>query len=373
MKRKIFALLMIASLLLQSGTLFCHAEGEPSLSAKSAVLIDADSGVVLYGHNARERMGMASTTKIMTALTVIRLTDTDRVVSIPAAAVGTEGSSVYLCAGEKLTVEQLLYALLLSSANDAAVALAMICAGSIEAFAEHMNAYSRELGLVDTNFVNPHGLYDDNHYTTAYDLALISREALRVELLATIFATYKKQIPFDGEENKRLLVNHNKLLNTYDGAIGMKTGFTKKTGRCLVSAARRDGLTLIAVTLSAPDDWRDHGAMLDYGFEHYERRIIADVGGFEYELPCSGGVSETVVLCNTETLALTLRKSEGKAKYAVTSSHHFLIAPVKQGETYATVTVTCGSQTVSSPLAVDKSVGAKKPKTLWQKIVGVFS
>ena len=364
MKKKILVLLITASLLLQSVTLFCHAEGELSLSAKSAVLLDADSGAVLYEQNARERMGMASTTKIMTALTVVRLTDTDRVVSIPAEAVGTEGSSVYLCAGEKLTVEQLLYALLLSSANDAAVALAIVCAGSVDAFAEHMNAYARELGLVDTNFVNPHGLYDDDHYTTAYDLALISREALRVDLLADVFATYKKQIPFDGEDGKRLLVNHNKLLNTYDGAIGMKTGFTKKTGRCLVSAARRDGLTLIAVTLSAPDDWRDHTAMLDYGFEVYERRVIADVGGFEYELPCSGGESETVTLYNTEPLAVTVKKGEGKAEYAVMSTQHFLIAPVKQGDRYATVTVTCGSQSVSSPLAVNKSVSAKKQKTL---------
>ena len=187
--KKIFVFIIACALAFSAFVSPFGAIAQPALSAKSAILMDADSGSVLFEHNAYARMGMASTTKIMTALTVVSLTDTSRVVSIPKEAVGIEGSSVYLCEGEKMTVEQLLYALLLSSANDAATALAVICSGSTRRFAEEMNAYADRLGLQNTHFVNPHGLADDDHYTTAYDLAIISRAALENELLRTIFAT----------------------------------------------------------------------------------------------------------------------------------------------------------------------------------------
>ncbi len=327
-----------------------HSSALPSLSAKSAILMDFDSGEVLYEHNARQKMGMASTTKIMTALTVLSLLEPSDMLTVPKQAVGTEGSSVYLNEGEKLTALELLYALLLSSANDAAVALAVCAAGSIERFADKMNSLAADLGALDTHFVNPHGLYDKEHYTTAYDLALISRAALEDPTLRTIFATYKKTIPFCGKKDGRLVVNHNKMLRTYEGANGIKTGFTKMTGRCLVSSATRDGLTLIAVTLCAPDDWRDHTAMLDYGFESFCRVKFADVGQYRVTMPICGSIATQVTLTNTKPLALTLPKKHAEEKYTVLSSYRFIYAPVKENYTYATVTVSVGNSSVTSPL-----------------------
>ncbi len=330
-----------------------RASAAPALSAKHAVLIDFDSGEVLLEHNAKERAGMASTTKIMTALTVLSLCKpTDKVV-IAKEAVGVEGSSIYLCEGESLSVEQLLYALLLSSANDAATALAVHCSGSVEKFAVQMNTIAASLGLSDTHFVNPHGLYDENHYTTAYDLAVIARAALQNELLRTIFATYKKTIPMSEKHDARLLVNHNKLLRTYDGAIGMKTGFTKKTGRCLVSAATRDGLTLIAVTLCAPDDWRDHTAMLDFGFDSFERVCLADIGEYKISMPLVG-TDAKVLLANTKALYLTLPKNHAKGEYTVSSCHRFIYEPVKESYVYATLCVRVGDKVLYSPMKIYK-------------------
>ncbi|MBO7310930.1 MAG: D-alanyl-D-alanine carboxypeptidase, partial [Clostridia bacterium] len=309
-----------------------------SVSAHSAILMDADSGMVMLEKNAHNRMGMASTTKIMTALTVLRLCDVSKTVSIPREAIQTEGSSVYLCEGEQMTIEQLLYALLLASANDAAVALAVTVCGSVERFADQMNAYAEELGLSDTHFTNPHGLAEDDHYTTAYDLAIISKKALESELLRGIFSTYKHEIPFNGEPNKRLVVNHNKLLRSYDGAIGIKTGFTKSTGRCLVSAAEREGLTLICVTLNAPDDWRDHSSMLNYGFENYTRCVFANAGEFFYSVPVTGADCESVTLTNAKPLALTIRKGdEENVACTVYSSYRFVYASVNKGTVYASV------------------------------------
>ena len=375
MKKKIFAFFITAAMLFQSAVLFCCAENTavPSVSAESALLLDFDSGKVLYEKDAGVRLGMASTTKIMTALTVVKLTDTALTVTVPKEAVGIEGSSVYLCEGERLTVEELLYALLLSSANDAATALAIFCAGSVEAFCEQMNGYAAELGLKDTHFVNPHGLYDEEHYTTAYDLALISREALKDPLLSEIFSTYKRSLPFCGEADKRLAVNHNKLLRSYEGAIGVKTGFTKKTGRCLVSAAQRDGLTLICVTLNAPDDWRDHTALLDYGFENYRRRIVAGVGEYQYSFPATGAQSGFVTLCNTAPIAFTVRKGEDEVELLVESHAPFVYTPVKKGAVCAVLTVRCGDETVSSPLtASENTLRAESKKSFWQRITDIF-
>lgn len=371
MKKALIFIITVA-ILIHGLASFCYAQETPSVSAKSAIIIDADSGQVLASYNAHERMGMASTTKIMTALTALSLCSPDQTVTVPREAVGTEGSSVYLCEGEKMTVEQLLYALLLASANDAAVALAVHCAGSVEGFAHHMNALAAKMGLENTHFTNPHGLYDEDHYTTAYELALITREAMKDSLLSRIFATYKATIPFCGEADKRLVVNHNKMLRSYDGAIGVKTGFTKKTGRCLVSAARREGLTLICVTLNAPDDWRDHTALLDYGYDNFCRRIFAAAGEYTCQLPVAGGAAEYVTLTNTEPLALTLPKRDLTAHCLVEATSPFLYAPVSKGDIRATLTVSCQDMSVSSPLAVTDAVPCPAPKGFFEKIWDIF-
>lgn len=347
---------------------------EPSVSAHSAILVDADSGRVLMQKNADERMGMASTTKIMTAMVALRLCDENTVISVPREAVGVEGSSVYLIEGEKLTLLELLYALLLSSANDAAVAIAISLSGSVERFAEEMNLYAEELGLTDTHFTNPHGLYDEEHYTTARELGIIAAEALRSDIIREIVAKKKTTIPHDGVEDKRLLVNHNKMLSYYEGAIGIKTGFTKKTGRCLVSAANRDGLTLIAVTLNAPDDWRDHTALFDFGFENFERRIFYTAGSFSYSLPLCDGKSESVMLMNTEPLCLTVRKGSEITSVTVEAPFRFAIGSVKRGSFFGQVTISADGVTAHSPLAFAQgSAGNTKPKLgFFERIYNFF-
>ncbi len=373
MNKKIFCLILTACCLFCSAVFPCYAQKEISVSAKAAVLMDAESGMVLWEKNADQRMGMASTTKIMTALTVLKLTRPENTVVIPRKAVGIEGSSVYLCEGERLTVEQLLYALILSSANDAAAALAIHCSGSIEAFADQMNALARELGLKDTHFVNPHGLYDEAHYTTARELGIITSAALENRLLSKIFATKKATIPFDTEDGGRLLVNHNKMLSYYDGAIGVKTGFTKSTGRCLVSAAEREKMTLICVTLNAPDDWRDHTALLDYGFENFRRAVIADVGEYTFELAVTGAKKDTVTLTNTQPLVLTLPRGNEDVEYTVLAPCRFAFAPVTRGDTLASVSVSAYGQTATSALVAAETLTALEAESsIWRKILNIF-
>lgn len=337
----------------------------PTLSASSALLLDADSGDVLFEKNARTPMGMASTTKIMTALIAAELLAPEKVVSIPREAVNVEGSSVYLCEGERLTVRQLLYAVLLASANDAATAIAIAAAGSVNEFCVLMNERAAELGLRDTNFVNPHGLYHPDHYTTAYDLAVISAEALRNSTVREIVATRRTTIPqgvtYDGQTPPatRYLYNHNKLLSLYDGAIGLKTGYTTDTGRCLVSAALRDGLTLIAVTLRAPDDWRDHTAMLDYGFAAYERTELYGVGEFIYSYPICGGCEQYVTLTNSAPIVLTLPRRRESATTVIEAHQHLEFAPVAAGAQLALLTVYSHGRSACSPLVAAHSVSKK--------------
>ncbi|MBQ8003121.1 MAG: D-alanyl-D-alanine carboxypeptidase [Clostridia bacterium] len=255
-----------------------NTKAQVSVSANSAIVIDCASKRVLFEKNAYTKRGMASTTKIMTALICIEKLDFDEIVTVSPHAAGTEGSSIWLSPGEKISVEDLLYGLLLSSGNDAATALAEHTAGSVAAFVQLMNRRARDIGAYNTNFTNPHGLPDDNHYTTAYDLAIITAEAMNNERFSQIVATKNKTISWEGSQWDRSLSNHNKLLKMYDAATGVKTGFTKKDGRCLVSAAEKNGIRLVGVTLSAPDDWNDHINMLNYCYEKYQPYTVCTKG-----------------------------------------------------------------------------------------------
>ncbi len=231
-------------------------------SAEAALLLDATEGRILFEQNSKKRLPMASTTKIMTAIVVLENMPLDYVVTVDAQAVGVEGSSIYLYKGEQLTCRDLLYGLMLESGNDAAVALAVAVGGTVERFVMLMNEKAAELGLKDTHFENPHGLPNDNHYTTALDLAILTDYALGDKTFSEIVAT-KKTTACNG---LRYYVNHNRLLFSYEGMIGVKTGYTAASGRCLVTAARRNGKTLIAVTLNDYYGSADHVRMLDAGF-----------------------------------------------------------------------------------------------------------
>ena len=232
----------------------------PQVSAKSAALLDGTTGECLYVKNGEQRALIASTTKIMTGLLVCEAGELDRTVTVPDAAVGLEGSSMYLKKDETLTRRDLLYGMMLHSGNDAALTLAISVSGSEAAFVRQMNLRARALGLTQTHFANPHGLDSGENYSTALDLAHLAQAALQNAQLRAVVST--KTAVCAG----RTLTNHNKLLWRYDGCIGVKTGYTRHAGRILVSAAERDGRMLIAVTISDPDDWRDHAALLDYGF-----------------------------------------------------------------------------------------------------------
>lgn len=237
-----------------------------NISAASAVLINSQTGNAVYEKNADKKMPMASTTKIMTAICAIENTNTNMPVKIDSRAAGIEGSSIYLSAGEVISIKELLYGMMLNSGNDAATALAIATSGSVEEFSLLMNKTARRIGAVSTHFVNPSGLYDENHYTTARDLARITAYAMKNPLFRHIVSTRELKISSNAEGGVRYLKNHNKLLWQYDGCTGVKTGYTKKCGRCLVSSCKKTGTELIAVTLNAPDDWRDHKALFDYGF-----------------------------------------------------------------------------------------------------------
>lgn len=264
------------------------------VSAVSAIAVDALSGDVIYEKNAHQRLPMASTTKIMTALCAIENGDMDDIVKVHPSSVGVEGSSMYLGHDEEISLLNLIYGLMLSSGNDAAVAIAMHISGSVESFAQLMNDTAKRIGANNTNFKNPNGLDDKDHFTTAYDLALITRYALKNPDFAEIVATENKKIPWQGREYDRNLKNHNKLLRMYEGCNGVKTGFTKKSGRCLVSGARREGFNVVAVTLNAPDDWRDHIRMLDYAFDRYENNQFLKAGEYLRSVNVSDGVSDKV-------------------------------------------------------------------------------
>ncbi len=342
-----------------------------SLSAHSAVLIEASSGEIIFSKNATERMPMASTTKIMTALVALENCELSKVVSVSPNAVGVEGSSIYLSQGEKVTMEDLLYAMLLESANDAAAAIAIEVGGSVEGFAEMMNKKASDMGLTNTHFENPHGLDGETHYTTAYELALIAREALKNDTFKKIVSTHRRTMPLKGGEGTRVLINHNKLLNSYEGAIGVKTGFTKKSGRCLVSAAEKDGLTFIAVTLKAPDDWQDHTKMLDLGFSLYEARTLCAKGSFSYIMPVSGGEDDHVMLENYQKVTVIIPRDKNEIKCTV-ELPRFLIAPVNTGEVIGRLVFYLdGEEIAQADITAKSSVADRQSKTnLFNRLLG---
>lgn len=248
--------------------------------ASAMVVIEQNSKRVLLASNENAELPMASTTKVMTAITALEFGKLDDKIKVPKSAVGIEGSSIYLKEGEVLTLEELLYGLMLRSGNDAAVTIAQHIGGSLENFCHLMNETAKRIGATNSNFVNPHGLPQDNHYTTAYDLAKITAYALKNQHFAKIVST--KSIRFEEESgNTRVFANKNKFLSLYDGGNGVKTGYTKEAGRCLVSSAKRNGMQLVCVVLNCPMMWEQSASNMDFCFDNYNLIKIAQKG----ELP----------------------------------------------------------------------------------------
>lgn len=279
-----------------------------SVSAAAAVLINADTGTIIYGKNSYEKRAMASTTKIMTALLTAEAGDLDKRFTVDSYAIQVEGTSMGLKQGDIVTRRALLYGMLLPSGNDAANAAAISVSGSMSEFAKLMNSKAEELGLKNTHFVNPSGLDAEGHYTTAYDLALLAKAAMENPTFAGICQKASAQVDFGNPPYLRTLSNSNKMLWQYEGCIGVKTGFTDNARRCLVSAAERNGVRLIAVTLNAPDDWQDHTKILDYGFTQVQPTEI--LLPTPIAVPVVGGTANSVNLTLSRSLSLPLSQKE---------------------------------------------------------------
>lgn len=250
----------------------------PRITAKSAAVIDVQTGRILYAHNADQKMPIASLTKIMTAIVAIEEGDLKDKVKASKRAVRTEGSSIYLREGEEMTLEDLLYGLMLRSGNDAAVAIAEHIGGSIEGFAYLMNEKAQYIGLTSSHFVNPHGLDHPDHYSTARDLAILTAYALKNPTFQKIVATKVKTAPLEGYDWDRKWINKNKMLRMYKGADGVKTGYTKIAQRCLVSSATKDGRQIAVVVINDPNDWNDSARLLDYGFDQFHYVKLVEEG-----------------------------------------------------------------------------------------------
>lgn len=296
-----------------------------AVSAQKAVVIDGQTNHIIYSKNAEERSLIASTTKIMTALIVCEQCNVLDRVRIPKEAVGIEGSSIYLQEGEILTVQELLYGLMLHSGNDAAVALAIYCGGTVEGFAQLMNDKARSLCMRDSNFENPHGLDNQHHYSTAKDLAILASYAMNNAVFAKTVST--KSVNISG----RALKNHNKLLWLLDGAEGIKTGYTRAAGRILVSSVKRIDRRIITVTINAPDDWKDHEILAKQAFAHYEKRCVIKAGEVVGRTTVLGGDKEQVDLIAVSDCICTL--ADWEKPEIILQDYGAVYAPVVYGQT----------------------------------------
>lgn len=350
MKRRL-AVLLIALLLLPR---FAFAEQAKDVPAQAAYLFEANSGRVLYAKNENERLPMASTTKIMTALLAVesgRLTET---VAVPDEAAGTEGSSMYLKAGETISLSDLVYGLMLTSGNDAAVAIACFLDGGVEPFAAHMNARAEQLGLTGTHFVNPNGLHDPDHYTTAKDLAILGAAALGNPFFAEIAAT---QYHRTSGSNPHTLKNKNRLLWEYEGGIGVKTGYTKAAGKCLVFAAERGGMKLVGTVLNCPSMWNTAKSMLDAGFSDYRVKEFLSRETV-FSIPVENGVKKALSAAPIRGI-LYPTETGGEEAYSVETAFGACRAPVRAGEQVGTASlVRNGTVVFTVPIVAAETVDA---------------
>ena len=334
-------------------------------SAVAMILYEPRTGTVLKERNADEQRLIASTTKIMTALLTVEHCRLSQVVNITEPMCGAEGSSMYLTPGDAYTVEDLLYGLMLASANDAAEALAIHTAGSIEAFAAMMNEKAASLGMANTHYANPHGLDDPagQHYSSARDLAFLTAAAMENPLFCRFFSAREFEI------HGTVIENHNKLLASYDGCLGGKTGYTRAAGRTLVSCAERNGLRLICVTLSDPDDWNDHRALFDAAFADY-RFLTFPETGWKSVPAISSTVPDIPLRCSVPYALVR----NGKEAEVHVSLPRFVFAPVRQGDVLGSLNVTLmGRIVVKADLlaAADAPLDESQRLTPWERFTSI--
>ncbi len=363
---------VLAAIIIASVSISTRAHAAvPEISAGCAVVINADTLGVLYGKNESVRHTMASTTKIMTALITLESGDPDIEFTADSMAIKVEGTSMGLREGDIVTRRALCYGMLLPSGNDAANAAAVNIAGSLEAFAGLMNARAQRIGMNNTRFANPSGLDADGHYTTAYDMALLAAEAMKNEDFRAICSLRSAKVDFGNPPSPRTLYNSNRLLSMYDGCIGIKTGFTDNAGRCLVSAAERNGCRLIAVTLDAPDDWNDHRKMLDLGFGMISP---TDVRLNSYSAELVGGYQENVSLIPSETVVLGLTEEERKMLSVKYNVPEFVCAPTEVNEPVGFADIYSGDRLIRRvSMTISEDTERVVPQNgLWEWLTGLF-
>ncbi|MCI8877848.1 MAG: D-alanyl-D-alanine carboxypeptidase [Oscillospiraceae bacterium] len=362
MSRPFFRRALCAAVL--AGMLTCQA-GAVGTSAVSAVLLEGESGRVLYAQNADEERLIASITKIMTAVVALEHGDVNAPYTVTAEDMA-EGSSMYLTPGEELTLEELLYGLMLVSGNDAALAVAHCVAGDEASFVELMNETAARLGMTHTSFANPNGLDAEGHYSSAADMAKLAAYALKKEAFRRIVSTTSITI------GERYLANHNKLLKLYDGCLGVKTGYTKAAGRTLVSAAERDGMTLVCVTLCDGDDWNDHVSLLDYGFSVCRMETAAPAGRILASVQVRCGSSAQVPLMADRELRYPLMGDERLTVVAETPVS--VPAPVVPGQVIGTARAYLdGEEVASVPLvaaAPSARVEFQEENSIFERLFG---
>jgi len=344
----------------------------PEITAAAAVVMEAKTGKIVFSKNPDEKRAPASTTKIMTgALALEKKGDSlDQIVTASVRAAATGESSIWLEEGEKLSFGNLLYGLLLRSGNDAAVAISEFVGGSEQEFVQMMNAKAQELGAKNTHFMNPNGLPNDDHYTTARDLALIARYALQNPKFAEIVSTKTKEIPWPGHEWDRQLVNTNKLLWRLEGANGVKTGYTNAAGHCLVSSADRDGQQFITVVLGSQDMWSDSTQLLEYAFHNFERVTIFRKGEKVADAPIDQGMEQKVGLLAAQDVDTVLLKGQAKDLEKKVLLKERITAPVQQGDVVGKIKIYLANQEVAS----DNLVAAQEvhQKTLLRSFIKEF-
>jgi D-alanyl-D-alanine carboxypeptidase (penicillin-binding protein 5/6) len=369
--RKLISVVWTVALLLQAGV--AVALEPPKITARSAVLLDRATGRILFSKNAHEQLPVASTTKIMTAVLALESGKMHQAVKVSEYAASVGGSGVDLEPGEEKTLEELVYGLILRSGNDAATAIAEHLSGSVEKFAEKMTKRARELGATRTNFVNPHGLHHDEHYSTAYDMAIITAHAYSLPKFREICFTREIKISWPGRPYDRLLRNQNRLLVMYKGADGVKTGWTTPAGRCFVGSVTRDGWQLLSVVLKAPQMWEDTILMFDFGYTHYRWHTVMTAGQPVLTVEVKNGVADRVTLVAGREVGLPLKENEAEVLRFVFSAEEALAAPLKAGRPAGTVDIYFGEQLVeSAPLLVGEAVERLGPGRLIRGFFGRF-
>lgn len=357
---------MLLSVIWLSFLNYTIAAPSPHVSADAAIVMDVTTGTILFEKNARRSMAPASTTKILTAILALERGNLQDIVTVSRHAAYTEGSSVYLTVGEKLSLDDLLVGLLLRSGNDSAVAIAEHIAGTEQKFAELCNSRAKELGAQQTNFRNPHGLTAPGHLTTAYDLAVLARHALlNLPRFAEVVSTREDTIDWDGRPYDRQLRNTNKMLWMFEGADGVKTGTTKEAGQCLVSSATRNGQQIISVVLHSGSRWTDSVRLLQYGFDNYTLLHYADKNAVLQSLPVINGMQQCIDAIIMEDVTIVIPKVQSellRIDYDLPAS---IEAPVYNGQKIGEITISLKDNTIK---VVDITAGQEVMERTYTRV-----